>query len=56
MASQLHHYIVKNVLMLESDKDLSYVGEKKLGDFLRRKVFEPGSGYHWDQMIERATG
>ena len=56
LASQLHHYIVQNILNLESDKDVSYVGLNEVGDFLQRKVLEPGSVYHWDDMIERATG
>ena len=56
LASQLHHYIVQNILNLESDKDVSYVGLNKVGDFLQKKVFEPGSVYHWDDMVERATG
>ncbi len=56
LASQLHHYIVQNILKLKSDKDVSYVGQRKVGDFLQKKVFEPGSVYRWDDMIERATG
>ena len=56
LASQLHHYIVHNVLKLESDRDVSYVSLNKVGDFLQKKVLEPGSVYHWDDMIERATG
>lgn len=56
LASQLHHHIVHNILMLESDNDLSYVGENKVGDFLREKVFGPGALYHWNDMIARATG
>ena len=56
LASQLHHHIVRNVLMLESDEGVSYVNLKEVGKFLRKKVFEPGSVYHWDEMIERATG
>ena len=56
LASQLHHHIVRNVLKLESDTDVSYVGRRKAGDFLCKKVFEPGSVYRWDGMIERATG
>ncbi len=55
LASQLHHHIVHKVLKLESDRDVSYVGEKKLGDYLRKKVFGPGALYHWNEMIERAT-
>ncbi|MHC4228262.1 MAG: M2 family metallopeptidase [Planctomycetota bacterium] len=56
LASQLHHHIVHKVLMLESDHDVSYVGDKALGDYLRRKVLGPGARYHWNDMIERATG
>jgi peptidyl-dipeptidase A len=56
LASQLHHYIVKNVLKLDSDQDVSYVGRKKVGQFLTEKVFEPGAVYRWNEMISRATG
>jgi len=56
LASQLHNYIVTNILKLESDEGVSYVKQKKAGRFLREKVFEPGSVYHWNDMIERATG
>ncbi len=56
LASQLHNHIVHNVLMLESDKDVSYVCRKEVGDFIRKKVFEPGAVYHWSEMIRRATG
>ena len=56
LASQLHNRIVHEVLMLESDKNVSYVSQKKAGDFLRKKVFQVGNVYHWDEMIERATG
>jgi peptidyl-dipeptidase A len=56
LASQLHHHIVHNVLLLDSDKDVSYVGRRKAGDYLRKNVFEAGSVYHWNEMIRRATG
>lgn len=56
LASQLHHRIVHKVLGLESDKDVSYVGQRKVGDFLRTKVFAPGATYQWNDMIARATG
>ena len=55
LASQLHNRIVHEVLMLESDKNVSYVSQKKAGDFLRKKVFQVGNVYHWNEMIERAT-
>jgi len=56
LASQLHHHIVHNILKLESDENVSYVGQRKAGDFLAEKVFEAGALYHWNEMIERATG
>jgi peptidyl-dipeptidase A len=56
LASQLHNHIVHEVLKLDSDQGVSYVGEKKLGDYLREKVFGPGALYQWNDMIERATG
>jgi len=56
LASQLHHHIVHNVLGLESDRNVSYVGEKALGEYLRENVFGPGARYHWNDMIARATG
>ena len=56
LASQLHHHIVHKVLRLDSDRDVSYVGDKVLGKYLKEKVFGPGARYHWNDMIERATG
>ena len=56
LASQLHHHIVHKILKLESDENVSYVDQKKAGDFLAKKVFEAGALYHWNEMIERATG
>ncbi|MHC4629128.1 MAG: gluzincin family metallopeptidase, partial [Planctomycetota bacterium] len=56
LASQLHHHIVHEVFKLDSDEDVSYVGDKALGDYLSRKVLGPGARYHWNDMIERATG
>jgi len=56
LASQLHNHLVHKVMKLDSDKDVSYVGNRKVGDFMAKKVFEPGAVYHWNDMIERATG
>ncbi len=55
-ASQLHHHLVHNVLMLESDEGLSYIGRDKVGDFIRREIFKPGVVYQWNEMITKATG
>jgi len=55
-ASQLNHYIVREVLGSESAEEVSYVGREKAGRFLREKVFEAADRYPWNRMIERATG
>ena len=56
LASQLHNHMTREILKLESDKNLSHIGRRELGDFLREKVFEAGALYHWNEMIKRATG
>jgi len=56
LASQLHDCIVHQVLKLESDEGLSYVGDQRVGRYLRENVFGPGARYPWNEMIVRATG
>jgi peptidyl-dipeptidase A len=56
LASQLHYHIVHKILGLKSDRNVSYVGDKTIGDYLRENIFEPGARYHWNDMIARATG
>lgn len=56
LASQWHHHLVHNVLKLDSDEGLSYVGEQRIGMYFREKVLGPGARYPWNEMIERATG
>jgi peptidyl-dipeptidase A len=56
LASQLHNHIVHKVLGLESDEGLSYVGDPRVGQYLRENVFGPGARYTWQDMIVRATG
>ncbi len=56
LASQWHHHIVHQVLALESDASVSYVGDKRVGAYFRDKVFGPGALYPWNEMIARSTG
>jgi peptidyl-dipeptidase A len=56
LASQWHHYLVHRVLGLASDEGLSYVGDQRVGRYLREQVFGPGARYHWQVMILRSTG
>jgi peptidyl-dipeptidase A len=55
LASQLHKYLITKILKLNSDKNVSYVGMTKAGDYLRYKVFEAGAKYPWNEMIKKAT-
>jgi len=55
-ASQLHHYLVTVVLKRVDDKGFAYVGQKRVGKFLRERIFAPGARFHWDELIQRATG
>lgn len=56
LGSQLHNYIVKNVLALDSDAGVSYVAKPEAGEYLRTNIFEVGKAYLWNDMIRRATG
>jgi len=56
LASQLHHQLTTKVLKVKTGQDVSYVGQKKAGRFLKEKVFEAGDSYNWNRMVERATG
>jgi len=56
LASQVHHHLVFDVLKLDSDRNVSYVDQGRAGEFFRENIFETGSLYHWNEMIERATG
>jgi peptidyl-dipeptidase A len=56
LASQLYHYIGKEVLKAQDVRHQSFVGKKEAGQYLRERVFMPGMRYTWEVMIEKATG
>ena len=56
LASQIHFYLVKNVLELETDINVSYVDQVEVGDFLKNKIFALGTKFNWNEMIKNATG
>jgi peptidyl-dipeptidase A len=56
MASQLHEYLVKNVLKLPTDHGVSYVGSLETGAFLRQNIFQPGNKWMWNDLLRHATG
>jgi peptidyl-dipeptidase A len=54
-ASQLQHYIAKNVLKQAQDKDVCFANKPEVGRYLATKVFAPGASLRWDELIKHAT-
>lgn len=53
LAMQLNAYMEENII---GHKDPCYTGHTEVGDYLKEKIFKPGSRYYWNDMIEKATG
>ncbi len=56
LASQLHAYISKNILSLDSISAVSYVNQNAIGTYLKNRIFAVGTKYAWNEMIKQATG
>jgi len=54
-ASQVHHALSKDVFNADP-KTTTYIGEKKVGEFMKKKVFEPGRTKTWKELTKFATG
>jgi peptidyl-dipeptidase A len=55
-ASQVHHAIAREVYKGADPASVIYVGNKEVGDFMRKKVFEPGRTLSWNELTKHATG
>jgi peptidyl-dipeptidase A len=55
-ASQLHHAIAREVYFGAEPDGVIYVGNKKVGAFMREKVFAPGRTMSWNELTKFATG
>ncbi|MBX9583837.1 MAG: M2 family metallopeptidase [Gemmataceae bacterium] len=55
-ASQVHHAIAREVYGGADPKAVIYIGDKRVGDFMRKKVFEPGRTLDWKGLTRHATG
>ncbi|MEK6859961.1 MAG: M2 family metallopeptidase [Nanoarchaeota archaeon] len=51
LASQIKAYVNKNIIL----KDETWIGNKKVGEYLREKIFFSGKSFEWNEMIKRAT-
>jgi peptidyl-dipeptidase A len=54
-ASQVHHALSKDVYSADPGRVI-YIGEKKVGEFMKKKVFEPGRSKDWKELTKFATG
>ena len=55
-ASQMHYYIVNNISKTGDFKNESYIGNKEIGTWMTKNIFNAGMKFEWNEMIERATG
>ena len=55
-ASQLHHAIARDVYRGADPNTVIYAGEKGVGDFMKKKVFELGRSLSWNELTKFATG
>jgi peptidyl-dipeptidase A len=55
-ASQVHHAIARKLYKGADPKGVVYVGNKEVGAFMRRYVFEPGATMTWNELTRNATG
>jgi peptidyl-dipeptidase A len=55
-ASQLHHAITRDLYPGKDPGAVTYVGNKAVGDFMKKRVFEPGKTLPWNDLTKFATG
>ena len=55
-ASQVHHAIARELYKDENPDAVIYLGNKDVGEFMKKKVFEPGRTLSWNALTEHATG
>lgn len=55
-ASQLHHAIAKELYPAKQPHEVTYAGNKAVGDFMKKRVFAPGKTLPWNELTKFATG
>ncbi|HEY8504077.1 MAG TPA: M2 family metallopeptidase, partial [Gemmataceae bacterium] len=55
-ASQVHHTIARELYDGADPDAVTYVGNKEVGEFMRRRVFAPGRSLDWRGLTVFATG
>jgi peptidyl-dipeptidase A len=55
-ASQVHHAIAREVFRNADPDTVMYASVPGVGEFMKRKVFEPGKTVSWNELTKFATG
>lgn len=55
-ASQVHHAIAREVMKGADPRTVTYAGNRDVGDFMKKRIFEPGRTLPWNALIRQATG
>ena len=55
-ASQLQHFIAKNILKQDNTKEVCFANKPEVGTYLKERVFAPGASLRWDALIQEVTG
>ena len=56
-ASQVHRAMVRALYPSGTDPDsVVYVGNKSVGEFMKKRVFAPGRTLPWNELTKHATG
>ncbi len=55
-ASQVHHAIVRELYKDSDPGAVIYTGNKAVGEFMKKRVFEPGRTLSWNELTRHATG
>jgi peptidyl-dipeptidase A len=55
-ASQVHHTIARKVMKGADPATVVYVGNKEVGAFMKKRVFDPGKTLTWNALTKYATG
>jgi peptidyl-dipeptidase A len=55
-ASQIMNTIVRTVEKQDRFFEISFAGKPEIGDYLKQKIFKPGTSLQWNDLMKHATG
>jgi len=55
-ASQVHHALCAELYPNVDRNSVTYIGDKRVGEFMKKKVFAPGRTLDWRGLTRHATG